>query len=124
MKARDIMTKDLVRVESDATIAWVISKMKHFRIRSLIVERASEDEPYGIITVRDAVYKVIATGLDPKMVKVGEIKSEPAICVSPDTDVRDVAKFMAEKNLSRVLICTEGKGVVGIASLFDVLKAF
>jgi len=26
MKVRDIMTKDLVRVEPSATIAWVISK--------------------------------------------------------------------------------------------------
>ncbi len=117
------MTKDLVRVEPDTTIAWVISKMSHFRIRSLIVERASEDEPYGMITVRDAVYKVIATGLDPKMVKVEEIKSKPAISVSPDMDIRDVAKFMAEKNLSRVLV-TQGKNLLGIASLFDIIKAF
>jgi len=38
-------------------------------------------------------------------------------------DIKDLAKFMAEKNLSRVLV-TEGDNLVGIASLFDVLKAF
>jgi CBS domain-containing protein len=123
MKVRDVMTKDLVRVESSATIAWVISKMSHFRIRSLIVERASKDEPYGMITVRDAVYKVIANGLDPKMVKVGEIKSEPAVSVSSDMDIKAAAHFMAERNLSRVLV-TEGNALVGIASLFDIIKAF
>ena len=123
MKVRDIMTKDLVRVEPSATIAWVISKMKHFKIRSLIVERATEREPYGMITVRDAVYRVIAKGLDPAMVKVEEITSKPAISVNADMDIKDLAKFMAEKNLSRVLV-TEGDNLVGIASLFDVLKAF
>lgn len=124
MKLRDIMTKDVVRVEPDATIAWVISKMKHFRIRSLIVERASEDRPYGIITIRDVVYRVIAKGLDPAIAKVGEIMSKPAICVRPDMEIRDAIQFMTEKNLDRVLVCTKENNLVGIASLFDILKAF
>jgi len=123
MKVTDIMTKDLVRVEESTTISWVISKMKHFKIRSLIVERADKNEPYGLITVRDVVYKVIAKGLDPEVVEVKDIMSRPAIYVSPDMDVKETAEFMAEKGVSRVLVKKEDK-LVGIASLFDVLKAF
>ena len=123
MKVTDIMTKDLVRVEESTTISWVISKMKHFKIRSLIVERADKNEPYGLITVRDVVYKVIAKGLDPEIVEVKDIMSEPAVYVSSDMDVKKVAQFMAEKGVSRVLVKKEDK-LVGIASLLDILKVF
>ncbi|HEC67821.1 MAG TPA: CBS domain-containing protein [Candidatus Desulfofervidus auxilii] len=123
MKITDIMTKDLVRVEENTAIAWVISKMKHFKIRSLIVERVDKNEPYGMITVRDVVYKVIAKGLDPETVEVKDIMSEPAVYVSSDMDVKKVAQFMAEKGVSRVLVKKEDK-LVGIASLLDILKAF
>ncbi len=123
MKITDIMTKDLVRVEENTVIAWVISKMKHFKIRSLIVERVDKNEPYGMITVRDVVYKVIAKGLDPETVEVKDIMSEPAVYVSSDMDVKKVAQFMAEKGVSRVLVKKEDK-LVGIASLLDILKAF
>jgi len=123
MKITDIMTKDLVRVEENTVIAWVISKMKHFKIRSLIVERVDKNEPYGMITVRDVVYKVIAKGLDPETVEVKDIMSEPAVYVSSDMDVKKVAQFMAEKGVSRVLVKKENK-LVGIASLLDILKAF
>lgn len=123
MKITDIMTKDLVRVEENTVIAWVISKMKHFKIRSLIVERVDKNEPYGMITVRDVVYKVIAKGLDPEVVEVKDIMSEPAVYVSSDMDVKKVAQFMAEKGVSRVLVKKEDK-LVGIASLLDILKAF
>jgi len=123
MKITDIMTKDLVRVEENTVIAWVISKMKHFKIRSLIVERVDKNEPYGMITVRDVVYKVIAKGLDPETVEVKDIMSRPAIYVSSDMDVKEVAQFMAEKGVSRVLVKKEDK-LLGIASLLDILKAF
>lgn len=123
MKITDIMTKDLVRVEENTAIAWVISKMKHFKIRSLIVERVDKNEPYGMITVRDVVYKVIAKGLDPEVVEVKDIMSEPAVYVSSDMDVKKVAQFMAEKGVSRVLVKKEDK-LLGIASLLDILKAF
>ncbi|MDL1966299.1 MAG: CBS domain-containing protein [Candidatus Desulfofervidus auxilii] len=123
MKITDIMTKDLVRVEENTVIAWVISKMKHFKIRSLIVERVDKNEPYGMITVRDVVYKVIAKGLDPEVVEVKDIMSEPAVYVSSDMDVKKVAQFMAEKGVSRVLV-KKGDKLVGIASLLDILKAF
>ena len=123
MKITDIMTKDLVRVEENTVIAWVISKMKHFKIRSLIVERVDKNEPYGMITVRDVVYKVIAKGLDPETVEVKDIMSRPAIYVSSDMDVKKVAQFMAEKGVSRVLVKKEDK-LLGIASLLDILKAF
>jgi CBS domain-containing protein len=123
MKVRDIMTKDVVTVEPRTVISWVISKMKHFKIRSLIVEKADKNEAYGMVTVRDVVYKVIAEGVDPEMVEVKELTSRPALWVSPDMDIKDVAKFMKERKVSRVLV-KEGEDLVGIASLLDVLKAF
>jgi len=122
MKVSDVMTKDLVRVEPGTNISWVISKMKHFKIRSLIVERDKEGL-YGMITVRDIVYKVIAKGLDPETVEVKNIMSKPAVSVPSDMDIKELAQLMAEKGLSRVLVF-EGEKLVGIASLLDILKAF
>lgn len=53
MKASDIMTTNIVSIDSSATIATAAKLMKQHHVRALIVERASEEDAYGIITATD-----------------------------------------------------------------------
>lgn len=52
---------------------------------------------------------------------IAELATRPVVSVHPQTPVSDVLEMMAEKNLSCVVVCDEGKPI-GIFSERDVLN--
>ncbi|NEP60106.1 MAG: CBS domain-containing protein [Symploca sp. SIO2G7] len=120
MKAKDIMTKDVVTIRGSATVAEAVALMKNKNLRALIVERRSENDPYGIVSETDIIYKVAAYGYDPKQMRVYEIMTKPCIVVNPDLGVEYVARLFANTHIRRAPVI-EGK-LLGIISVSDILK--
>lgn len=121
MKAKDIMSTNVVMVDGLATVAEAVKTMKDRGVRSLIVDRRSEDDAYGIVTQRDVVYQVMAKGLDPNQVKVHEIMSKPLVVVNPNLDAKYVARLMANMRLSRAPVIGEHR-LMGIVSVSDLVN--
>jgi len=122
MKVDEIMTKKLAIIDAGATIYDAIESMIDKRIRSLLVKPRDEKDVYGVITVRDIVYKVLGKNLDLNKTKVGEITSKPLVCVDKGMDVEHAVNLMTKFNITRVFI-SEGKEIIGIISLLDVMSA-
>ncbi len=120
-KAKDIMTTDVVSISGEATVAEAVALMKSRGVRSLIVERRTEDDAYGMITQRDVVYKVVAKGLDPNQVRVHEIMSKPLVVVNPNLDVKYVARLLANTGLSRAPVIGDHR-LQGVVSLSDIVN--
>ena len=119
MKAKDIMSTDVVVVDGMATVADAVDLMKKEGVRSLIVDQRDEGDAYGIITQRDVVYNVLAEGADPAEVKIHEIMSKPLVVVNPNLDVKYVARLMANMGLSRAPVIGEHR-LMGIVSVSDI----
>ncbi|MDL1970671.1 MAG: CBS domain-containing protein [Candidatus Desulfofervidaceae bacterium] len=122
MKVEEIMNKKLQTIEPDATVYDAIERLVDKRIRSLVIKPKDEVDVYGVITVRDIVFKVINKGLDIKKIKVKEIASKPLVSVSKDTDIKTLINLMATSNIARVFVFEEGE-IIGIVSLLDILSA-
>ena len=122
MKVNEIMTKKLEIIDGDASIYDAIEKMIDKRIRSLLVKPRDEKDVYGVITVRDIVYKVLGKNLDLNKTKVTEIMSKPLVCIDTGMDVEHAVNLMTKFNITRVFI-SEGKEIAGIISLLDVMSA-
>jgi len=122
MKVDEIMTKKLEILDADASIYDAIERMIDKRIRSLLVKPGDEKDVYGVITVRDIVYKVLAKNLDLNKTKVGEIVSKPLVCIDKGIDVEHAVNLMAKFNITRLFI-SQGKEILGIVSLLDVMSA-
>ncbi len=120
IKAKEIMTKDVVTISGSATVAEAVKLMKDKAIRAVIVERRNNDDPYGIITETDIVYKVAAFGHDPKKMRVYEIMTKPCITVNPELGVEYVARLFANTRTRRAPVI---KGeLLGIISISDILR--
>jgi len=122
MKVDEIMTKKLETIEADASIYDAIERMIDKRIRSLLVKPRDENDVYGVITVRDIVFKVLAKNLNLNTTKVGEITSKPLVCIDKGVDVEYAVNLMTKFNITRVFIC-DGKEIRGIISLLDVMSS-
>ncbi|NEQ96849.1 MAG: CBS domain-containing protein [Cyanothece sp. SIO2G6] len=120
LTAKDIMTTDVVTISGSATIADTIKLMNEKGLRTLIVERRTENDPYGIITETDIVYKVAAHGDDPSKVRVFEIMTKPCVVVPPDLGIEYVARLFANTGIRRAPVI-EGK-LLGIISVTDLLR--
>ena len=118
MKARDIMTTKPVTIDSLATIAEAARVMKQNKVKALIVDRTSEQDAYGIITVSD-IAQAIAKSDNPEKTYVCAVMTKPCIVVNPDLSVEYVAKLFAKAKLHIAPVIKDK--LLGIISLTDIL---
>lgn len=120
MRASEIMTRDVVTIRGSATVAEAVAMMKEKGLRALVVERRTDDDPYGMITETDIIYKVAAYGKDPKQMRVFEIMTKPCIVVNPELGVEYVARLFANTKIRRAPVI---KGeLLGVISISDILR--
>ncbi|MEO1132319.1 MAG: CP12 domain-containing protein [Cyanobacteria bacterium J06639_1] len=120
-KAADIMTRAVVTIRGSATVAEAVKLMKDKGLRALIVERRTDDDPYGIITETDIVYQIAAYGKDPKAIRVYEIMTKPCIVVTPELGIEYVARLFANTGIRRAPVI-DGT-LQGIISVSDLLRS-
>lgn len=120
MQAKDIMTADVITISGSATVAEAVEVMKEKGLRSLIVDRRNEEDPYGMVTESDIVYKVAAHGHNPKELRVFEIMTKPCIVVPPELGVEYVARLFANTKIRRAPV-VQGR-LLGVISISDILK--
>ncbi len=123
-KAGDVMTKYVFYIDGDKSVAEAIRIMRSENLSSLIVNGKTPADPWGIVTRKDVVSKIVAPDRDPEKVKVSEIESRPLVTVSPDLLVKDCAELMRTKGIRRVAVY-DGKEIVGLLSntdIFHVIK--
>ena len=119
MKAADIMTKEVLMINSAATVAQAIALMQHKKIRSLIVTPDDEGDAYGIVTETDIVYGVTARGKDPEQVRIHQIMTKPCVFVNPDLSIANVARLFAETGIQKAPVIKDQ--LLGIISVTDIL---
>lgn len=78
--------------------------------------------PVGIITDRDIVVSVIALGLDPSSLLVGDIMTDDLLTTSEDDDVYETIERMRFRGIRRVPVVNKAGGLTGIVSVDDLLE--
>lgn len=81
------------------------------------------DRLVGLVTDRDLVLRVLASGKDPDAVRLGDIATTRGIhTVTPDTQLADARSLMAAKRIRRLPVVKDGQ-LAGMLSLGDVALA-
>ena len=118
-----IKRKDIEMIDGDCTAGDAIAKMADRNVGSVIVKRISPNEPYGIVTRQDILFKVIAEGKDPNSVPLRDIMSSPVVILNNvDLDVRYAAQAMANASVTNLVIF-DGGDVYGFLSSTDIINA-
>ena len=69
----------------------------------------SESVPQGIVTERDILYKVVATGSNPTVIKVRDIMSSPVYTVDEASSVGEAIAKMSKLGIRRLGVTRNGK---------------
>jgi len=117
---KDLMSKNVVSIDSEATVKDAASKMAQQEIGSLVV--IEQNKPVGIVTERDLLSRVLALGRNAEATRVKMVMSKPLICAGPDMDVTEATRFMVAKGIKKLPITQEGH-LIGILTLTDLCAA-
>jgi CBS domain-containing protein len=94
-------------------------RMRDTDVGSVIVAEAGR--PLGIVTDRDLVVRVLATGSDPEKLCVADVMSRKPIFVSQTRDVPYVLELMRDMAVRRIPVVDENHQLVGVVALDDVI---
>ncbi|MFH1368797.1 MAG: CBS domain-containing protein [Elusimicrobiota bacterium] len=119
LKAKDIMTKNVVTISPDATLVDVAELLAEKRITGLPVVNADE-KVIGIITEKDILNFAYTYASNLQNTKVKEAMTEKVVSFTSDTDVDKISLCFSKNEFRRVPIIDEGK-LVGIITRRDML---
>jgi len=118
-----LCSRDFVAVGRDDTVFKATELMRQNHIGDvLVVEKVQEVVlPVGIVTDRDVVIEIVAPGLDPHVITVGDIMLPAIFTIKEDADVFDAIRLMADKGVRRLPVVKKDGGITGIITLDDLL---
>jgi len=119
-KVKDLMRKDVVTIEPEATVHDAVDKMRSHRIHGIIV--AKEGNLIGVMSGYD-VLLLMARGEHGKNVRVEEIMTPEVVTVGPEDDVIDALETMLKNHVLRLPVLDDGK-LVGIITTTNFVNAF
>jgi CBS domain-containing protein len=117
MKVRDVMTKSVATINSDATVKDAAQLMLQYNVGSIPV--VDSNGLVGIVTDRDIVVRNIAQGQDPMSTQVKNVMTSQVTTVSPEDDVQSITQMMASRQIRRVPV-VENQKLIGMVSLGDI----
>jgi CBS domain-containing protein len=116
-KVREVMTRELLMVDINDTLAQAARQMRDADVGALIVTHSGDVR--GVVTDRDITVRGVAEDLDPQTARLAEIVTHDLVATSPDDDV-DTAVELMRTHAVRRLPVMDGEQPVGIVSLGDL----
>lgn len=124
MPIGEICSREVICARRDASVKAAAGLMREHHVGSIVVvdEFAERRVPAGIVTDRDITVAVVALGLDPEVIEIGDIMGPALVVVKEDADVAETAELMRIKAVRRLVVTDVDGSLVGLVSADDVLS--
>jgi signal-transduction protein with cAMP-binding, CBS, and nucleotidyltransferase domain len=119
LKVDDVMTKEIITVDENATVKEAADIMDKKEISCLIVLR--KGRATGIITERDLLKRVIVESKNPEKTKVKTVMSSPLEVVAQGAELEKALQLMFQKKIKKLVI-TDKENLLGLVSLTDLAR--
>lgn len=120
MKLRELMSKPVVRIQPEETVAVASRMLEHNNIGAIPV-CGSDGRLCGMLTDRDIVTRCLAAGKSPQNTSVREIMTGKVYVARPDMEAALAASLMGREQIRRLPVMENGK-LCGMVSLGDLAR--
>lgn len=120
MLVKEIMTKQVITINGDATVFDACMVYKEKKVGCLVVTK--EESCVGIVTERDLIERTICQQRDPLTTTVHEIMSPEIKVINALDTVEKALNTMKQHKIKKLPVILSNK-VVGIITITDIAKA-
>ncbi len=121
-KVESIAEKNYVTLSEDTLVAEAAKLMRDKDVLSVLVTSKNSNEPIGIVTERDILYRVVAENKGPFKVTLKDIMSSPLITIAEEESVKDAVLLMRTKHIRRLAVKKAGgNSITGIITLKSIV---
>lgn len=123
MTVQEIMTSDPECCTPDTMLPEVGRMMDDCDCGAIpVVNDRDSKRTVGIITDRDIVVRVVATGTDCNEARVEQAMTSSIVTTRPDQDLREAEAAMKEHQIRRIVVADEEGRCIGILSQADIAR--
>ncbi len=116
VKVKEVMNKDIVKLDAMEKIKKAAGIMKKKKIGSVLVTK--NEDIIGILTTSDIVYKHVADSYGEKL---EDVMTKELVTIDPEKTIEEAARLMVEKNIEKLPVAKDGK-IIAIITSNDILK--
>jgi CBS domain-containing protein len=123
MAIGEICSRDVVFARRDESAAAGAALMRKHHVGSLVIidETGGKRRPVGIVTDRDIVLAVVAPGLDPGTILLGDVMSPELVAVRDTAGVAESIDLMRLKGVRRLPVLDSRGTLVGLLAADDLI---
>ncbi|MCD6707241.1 MAG: CBS domain-containing protein [Thiobacillus sp.] len=123
MAVGEICNREVVIAKKALSVVDAAQLMRKHHVGDLVVveEKNGRRHPVGIVTDRDIVVEVVAAGVNPDALKVGDIMGPEVATVRESEGLFEALRYMRGKGVRRMPVVDRDGGLVGILTLDDLL---
>lgn len=118
---KDVMTVNPVTISPFSSARDALKLMKKEQVKSLVVDKKDKHDAYGIITYTTILKAIVAEEGDIDLLNVYDLYQKPALSISQELDIKNVAKLMVNQGYKRLLV-TVNNSLIGIISMSNVIE--
>jgi CBS domain-containing protein len=125
MNARSLCNTQVVTVRETDELTAAAARMRERHVGYLVVVEALPiggwSKPVGVLTDRDIVVEVLAKGINPDAVTVGDVMTRDIKVVNEDRSLNFALEEMRRIGVRRIPVVGTAGQLVGILSLDEVV---
>ncbi len=121
MKVKEFMTKDIITVDKDVDLKYVLKLMKKHEITKIPV--IEDKKLIGVVTDNIIAYKlgsIRKKGIPPSRLHASSVTEKEIERVSPDTDIKTILKKVGEPGPTMLCVVEKDK-LLGVITKADLL---
>ena len=124
MPIGDVCVREVLVATPETTVEEAARLMRQHHVGDLVVVAGENGSrvPTGIVTDRDIVLSVVATGLDPGIFTIGDLVTETLVTVREDLGIFECIQKMRTKGVRRMPVMDAQDKLVGIVSVDDLVQ--
>jgi len=119
LKVEDVMTKEVITIDENATTKEAAEIMDKNEISCLIALR--KGRAIGIITERDLLKRIIVEAKNPEKTKVKMVMSSPLEVIAVGTNLETALRLMFLKKIKKLPVVNKDS-ILGLVSLTDIAR--
>ena len=116
----DMMVADGVTISPMAKLREAMEIMRDRNIKSLVVERRSGSDAWGMLTYTMLLRTIVHEEGDIDLINVYDVAAKPALSVPRQLDIRQAVSMMLKIGVKR-LIVTNNNELEGILTMNDII---